>query len=58
MERYTPDYEQSKVISLRLDKDKLMKLKTISKQLGTNRNQLINQAVDHYIAMLKQFRNV
>lgn len=57
MERYKPDYETSKVISLRIDKDKLVKLKTISKQLGVNRNQLINKALDHYMDMLKQFNN-
>ena len=57
MERYKPDYETSKVISLRIDKGKLVKLKTISKQLGVNRNQLINKALDHYMDMLKQFNN-
>lgn len=50
--------ENSRVISVRLCKDKDKQLKTIAKRLNTNKNQLINKALDHYIAMLEEFGQV
>lgn len=47
--------ESSKVISLRLDINRDKELKAIAKGLGLSKNGLINKALDHYLAMLKDF---
>lgn len=55
MPYYSQFNDHSAVISVRMSKDQAKQLKTTAKQLNTNRNNLINQAIKHYLEMLAKF---
>ena len=55
MSQYSQFNDHSAVISVRMSKDQAKQLKATAKRLNTNRNNLINQAIKHYLEMVAKF---
>ncbi len=50
--------DDSEVISVRMSKDQARELKALARRLNTNRNNLINKAITHYLAMIEEFNTI
>lgn len=54
----TITHNDSTVISVRIKSDMVDKIDLIAEFLDTNRNNLINKAIIHYLAMIEEFNNL